>query len=234
MSNNTNGRVLVVDSDPELASLLEVGLTSHNYQVDVAHDALQGLSCLYAFQPDLILLDTLIPGKDSWDMLRRIREVSDVPVMVMSARNDEAMVSRSLDLGADDYLTKPFRQQELLARIQAVLRRTRLQPSEGRNLLLFGGGELVIDPTAYRVTVRGEDVELTATEYRLLLHLARHAGYVLTYDQLLDRVWGPGRTPRLATLRMTVGRLRRKIEEDFREPRYVCNQRDFGYYLSRD
>lgn len=234
MSNNTNGRILVVDDDPELASLLESGLTNHSYQVDVALDAMQGLSCLYRFQPDLILLDILMPGKDGWDMLRRIREVSDVPVMVMSVLNDEAMISRSLDLGADDYVTKPFRQMELLARIQAVLRRSRLPPSEGRNVLRFGGGELVIDPTTYRVTVRGEDIDLTATEYRLLLHLARHAGYVLTYDQLLDRVWGPGRTPRLATLRMAVGRLRRKIEEDFREPRYVCNQRDYGYYLARE
>ena len=234
MSNAPNGKILVVDGDPELTSVLEVGLTQYSYQVDIAHDAVLGLIRLCAFQPDLILLDVQQSGMDGWDTLRRIREVSEVPVMVMSVLDDEAIVSRGLDLGADDYLTKPFGQLELLARVQAVLRRTRLPPSEGRKLLRFGGGELVIDPTAYRVTVRGEDVKLTATEYRLLLHLARYAGSVLSYDQLLDRVWGPGRTPRLATLRMAVGRLRRKIEADLSEPRYVCNQRDYGYYLARD
>jgi len=234
MSSAPNGKILVVDDDPELTSVLEAGLTQYSYQVDTVHDATLGLIRLYAFQPDLVLLDAPLSGKDRWDMLRRIREVSEVPVMVMSVLDDEAIVSRGLDLGADDYLTKPFGQQELLARVQAVLRRTRLPPSEGRKVLRFGGGELVIDPTAYRVTVRGEDVKLTATEYRLLLHLARHAGSVLSYDQLLDRVWGPGSTPRLATLRMAIGRLRRKIEADLHEPRYVCNQRDYGYYLSRD
>jgi two-component system KDP operon response regulator KdpE len=234
MSNAANGRILVVDSDSELTSELQAGLTRYSFQVDVAHNAIQGLSCLYALQPDLVLLDVFAPGKDGWDMLRRIREASDVPIMVMSVLDDEMTVSRGLDLGADDYLTKPFKQQELLARIQAVLRRTRVHPSQGRGLLHFGGGELVIDPSSYRVKVRGEDVKLTATEYRLLLHLARNAGYVLTYDQLLDRVWGPGRTPRLTTLRMAIGRLRRKIEVDHTEPRYVCNQRDYGYYLARD
>jgi DNA-binding response OmpR family regulator len=233
MSNDTNGKILIVDGDSEYTSLLEAGLTRYSFEVDIAHDAIQGLSRLYAFQPDLVLLDIVLPGMDGWGLLRRIREVSEVPVMVMSVVDDEAVVSRGLDLGADDYLTKPFGEQELLARIQAVLRRTGIPP-EGRRLLRFGGGELIIDPTAYRVTVRGEDVKLTVTEYRLLLHLARHAGYVLTYDQLLDRVWGPGRTPRLATLRMAIGRLRRKIEADIREPRFVCNQRDYGYYLARD
>jgi two-component system KDP operon response regulator KdpE len=234
MSDAPNGKILVVDDDPELTLQLEAGLTKYRYHVEIAHDAILGQIRLYAFQPDLILLDVQLPGVDGWDLLRRIREVSEVPIVVMSALDDEATVSRSLDLGADDYLTKPFGQQELLARIQAVLRRTRLPPSKGRRLLRFGGGELVIDPTAYRVTVRGEDVKLTATEYRLLLHLARHAGSVLSYDQLLDRVWGPGRTPRLATLRMAIGRLRRKIEVDLRDPHYVCNQRDYGYYLARD
>jgi DNA-binding response OmpR family regulator len=234
MGSAPNGKILVVDDDPELTSLLEVGLTQYRYHVDIAHDAALGLVRLYAFQPDLVLLDVQLPGMDSWDMLRRIREVSEVPVMAMSTLDDEAIVIRGLDLGADDYLIKPFGQQELLARIQAVLRRTRLPPREGSRLLRFGGGELVIDPTAYRVTVRGEDVKLTATEYRLLLHLARHAGSVLSYDQLLDRVWGPGRTPRIATLRMAIGRLRSKIEVDLREPQYVCNQREYGYYLARE
>ena len=234
MSTAPNGKILIVDDDRELTSLLEAGLTQYRYHVEISHDAALGLIRLYAFQPDLILLDVQLPGIDSWDTLCRIREVSEVPVMAMSALDDEALTSRGLDLGADDYLIKPFGQQELLARIQAVLRRTRLPPSMDRRLLRFGGGELVIDPITYRVTVRGEDVKLTATEYRLLLHLARHAGSVLSYEQLLDRVWGPGRTPRIATLRMAIGRLRRKIEVDLSEPRYVCNQRDYGYYLSRD
>jgi two-component system KDP operon response regulator KdpE len=203
--------------------------------VKAAHDALEGLRSVYTFQPNLVLLDVLMPGINGWDALRRIREVSDVPVMMMSAQSGEEMVSRGLDLGADDFLTKPIRLQELRARIQAVLRRAAAYPSNGKNLLHFGGGDLVIDPLAGRVTIRGEVANLTATEYRLLLHLARNAGYVLTYNQLLDRVWwGPGKTPRLATLRMAVGRLRRKIEADHRRPRFVCNERDAGYYLAHD
>jgi two-component system response regulator VicR len=233
MSNAAAEKILIVDDDLDLTSMLELSLTRCSYQVDIAHEALEGLRRLHAFQPDLILLDVLMPGIDGWDALRRIREVSDVPVLMMSALNGEAMVIRGLDLGADDFLTKPVRQQELRARIQAVLRRAAAIPAAGRSLLHFGGGDLVIDPSANRVTIRAEDANLTATEYKLLLHLARNAGYVLSYNQLLDHVWwGPGRTPRLATLRMVVGRLRRKIEEDPRSPHYVCTQRDSGYYLA--
>ena len=235
MSSAAAEKILIVDDDLDLSSMLELSLTRWSYQVDIAHNALEGLRRLYAFQPDLVLLDVLMPGIDGWDALRRIREVSDVPVILMSALSGEAMVSRGLDLGADDFLTKPVRQQELRARIQAVLRRAAASPSDGRNLLHFGGGDLVIDPTASRVTIRGEVANLTAIEYRLLLHLARNAGYVLTYNQLLDHVWwGPGRTPRLGTLRMAVGRLRRKIETDHRQPSFVCNQRDAGYFMAHD
>ena len=235
MSNAAAERILIVDDDVDLTTLLELSLTEHGYQVDIAHDAVEGLRRLYVFQPDLVLLDVLMPGMDGWDALRRIREVSDVPVLMLTGLIDEALVSRGLDLGADDFVTKDVGQQELRARIQAVLRRAAAFPPDARNLLQFGGGELVIDPSASRVTIRGRVANLTATEYRLLLHLARNAGYVLTYDQILDQVWwGPGRSPRLATLRMAVGRLRRKIEEDHRQPRFVCNQRDAGYFLAYD
>ena len=234
MSNASAAKILIVDDDVDFASMLELSLTRLNYQVETCHDAQEGLRWVYAFQPDVILLDVLMPGMDGWDMLRRVREVSDVPVVMVTVLSDEEMVSRGLDLGADDFLTKPFRQQELRARIQAVLRRSAAFPSQGRDLLRFGGGDLVIDPSAYRVTVRGRVTKLTATEYRLLLCLARNAGRVLTYDRLLDRVWGPGNGDSLATLRMTVGRLRSKIEADPHRPYYVRNQRDAGYYLAPD
>jgi DNA-binding response OmpR family regulator len=235
MSNGAAQKILIIDDDLDLASALELSLAESGYEVDTAHDAVEGLRRLYTFQPDLIILDVLMPKIDGWDTLRRIREVSDVPVIMMSAVSGEAMVSRGLDLGADDFLTKPVRHQELRARVKAVLRRAAASPSNGKKLLHFGGGDLVIDPTTSRVTIRGEVAHLTSTEYRLLLHLAQNAGYVLTYNQLLDRVWwGPGRTPRLATLRMAVGRLRRKIETDHRKPRFVCNERDAGYFLAHD
>ncbi len=235
MNNGAAEKILIVDDDADLTSMLELSLSKCSYQVEVAHAALEGLRRLYAFQPDLVLLDVMMPGINGWDALRRIREVSEVPVLMMSADGSEEHVSRGLDLGADDFLTKPIRQQELRARIQAILRRAAAYPSNGKKLLHFGGGDLVIDPAASRVTIRGEVANLTSTEYRLLLHLARNAGYVLTYNQLLDQVWwGPGRSPRLATLRMAIGRLRRKIEDDHRQPRFVCNQRDAGYYLAHD
>jgi DNA-binding response OmpR family regulator len=168
---------------------------------------------------------------NGWDLLRRMRELSDVPVIILSAIDNEDDKVRGFDLGADDYVTKPFGMQELNARIQAVLRRASMPPSRESHLLRFDGDQLIIDPTSHRLTVRGHDVALSPTEYRLLLYLAYNAGRVLNHRQILDNVWGPGYEASQTAIKVYIRRLRNKIEPDPRHPRYILTQRGAGYYL---
>jgi DNA-binding response OmpR family regulator len=226
-------RILVVDDEAELAHFLETILKSEGYEVQSALDARDGLRKAYAFQPDLILLDIMMPGMDGWDMLNRLREFSDVPVVMLTAIGGEDGVVRGLDTGADDYITKPFRVQELKARIRAALRRATLPPSSEDLPLGFDGGQLVIDPSSHQVTVRGEVVNLTPTEYRLLLYLAYNAGRVLSYSQILDSVWGPGYEDSLSNVKVFIRNLRRKVEPDPSQPRYILTQRGVGYCLAK-
>jgi two-component system KDP operon response regulator KdpE len=226
-------RILIVDDEVELARFLETVLKSEGYEVQSTFDARDGLRKAYAFQPNLILLDIMMPGMDGWDMLSRLREFTDVPVVMLTAIEGEDGVVRGLDIGADDYITKPFRVQELKARIRAALRRATLPPSSEDFPLRFDGGQLVIDPASHQVTVRGEVVNLTPTEYRLLLYLAYNAGRVLSYDQILDNVWGPGYEDSLSNVKVFVRNLRRKVEVDPSDPRYILTQRGVGYYLAK-
>jgi len=226
-------KVLVVDDAEESTWLLQKILTDDGYQVEIAHNGLEGLRQAYAFQPDLVLLDVMMPEMDGWSMLRRLREFSDVPVVMLTAVGEEVDKVRGLDLGADDYLTKPFGIEELKARIRAMLRRASPPEAGDSHLLRFDDSHLVIDPSCHEVTVRGEPVDLTPTEYKLLLYLAYNAGRVLTYDQILDNVWGPGYEEGSTNIKVYIWCLRQKLEADPRRPRYVLTKRGIGYYLSR-
>jgi two-component system KDP operon response regulator KdpE len=166
-------------------------------------------------------------------MLSRFREFSDVPVLMLTAIQNMDSIVQGLDLGADDYITKPFRLQELKARIRAALRRASLPPNLESGSLQFDGGKLVIDPQAHQVWVRGESVNLTPTEYKLLFYLAQNAGRVLTYDQLLDQVWRSGYESSLTNVKVFIRQLRTKIEPEPSRPRYVLTQRGVGYYLAK-
>ena len=183
MENRASTKILVIDDDPKLTQQLHRSLSGDGHEVQVVRDARDGLRHAYAFQPGLVLLDILMPGVNGWDLLRRMRELSDVPVIILSAIDNEDDKVRGFDLGADDYVTKPFGMQELNARIQAVLRRASMPPSRESHLLRFDGDQLIIDPTSHRLTVRGNDVALSPTEYRLLLYLAYNAGRVLNHRQ---------------------------------------------------
>jgi two-component system, OmpR family, KDP operon response regulator KdpE len=224
-------KVLLVDDAKDMTVVLSRVLHDEGYDVQVAHDGSDGLRAAFDFRPDLVVLDVMMPGMDGWTMLTRLREFSDVPVIMLTAVSGEDNMVRGLDHGADDYLTKPFSMTELKARIRAVLRRTSESPQKNQSLL-FDNGRLVIDPAAQRVTVRGEVVDLTPTEYRLLLCLAYNAGRVLTVDQILDNVWGLGYEDSQDNVKLYVWYLRRKIEADPRRPRYVLTKRGAGYYLS--
>jgi len=226
-------KILVVDDAPELTHLLKMALSREGYQVEVASNGLEGLRKAYDLQPDLMLLDIMMPTMSGLEMLSRFREFSDVPVIMLTALGRAKDRVDGLNRGADDYVIKPFDVEELKARIRAVLRRAALSAPEESRILSFDGGRLAIDPHARQVTVGSEPVNLSPTEYKLLLYLAHNAGQVLTYGQILDQVWGPGYEDNPAVVKVYVRRLRAKIETDPDHPRYIVTHRSTGYCLAK-
>ncbi|MBI3969948.1 MAG: response regulator transcription factor [Chloroflexi bacterium] len=223
--------ILVVDDEPRYRKLIRFNLEAAGYRVSSAADGEEALAALAAEMPDLMILDLRLPGIDGFAVCERVREFATLPIIVLTALAAEADKVRGLRLGADDYVTKPFSAQELLARVEAVLRRQRLAAVPAR-APVFTTGELSIDFAACRVTLRGQEVKLTATEYRLLQCLAVHPGRVLTQDELLSRVWGPEYRGQYEGLRVFIGRLRRKLEDDAHQPCYIVNRPGIGYCLA--
>ncbi len=225
-------RVLVVDDEPKLVRLVRAVLQADGFEVDTASSGEQALERVQITQPDLVLLDILLPGDlDGYEVCRRIRKHSPVPVIMLTAKAQEVDKLRGFDAGADDYLTKPFSSRELLARVKAVLRRsTTLEQSRGSQVVTYG--DLVIDLSQRRVVVRGKDVVLTPTEYRLLSELAQNAGKVMLHEELLSRVWGPEYREEVEYLRAYIRYLRRKIEENPAEPHYILSRPGIGYMLA--
>jgi two-component system KDP operon response regulator KdpE len=225
-------KILIVDDSQDTTWLLKRVLTEEGYAVQLAHDGREGLRQAFDYRPDLVLLDVMMPDMDGWTMLSRLREFSDVPVIMLTAVGGEQSMVQGLDGGADDYVTKPYGMEELKARVRAVLRRRGVSESGRSKLLQFDTGNLCLDPASQKVTVRGELVNLTPTEYRLLLCLAYNAGRIVTSQQILDNVWGPGYEDSIANVKLYIWYLRRKIEADPRNPQYVLTARGTGYYLS--
>ncbi|MBN1658648.1 MAG: response regulator transcription factor [Anaerolineae bacterium] len=225
-------KVLVVDDARDTTIVLERVLSAEGYKVQTASDGAEGLRKAYDFRPDLILLDLMMPGMNGWTMLERLREFSDVPVIMVTAMSGEENLVSGLEGGADDYLVKPYSLKELKARIRAVLRRAGQSGDAGDRPLTFDGGALAIDPIAQQATVRGERADLSPTEYKLLLCLASNAGRVLSPEQLLDNVWGPGYENSADNVKLYIWYLRRKVEEDPANPRYILTRRGGGYYLA--
>jgi two-component system, OmpR family, KDP operon response regulator KdpE len=222
-------KILVVDDEPETVKYVGANLRARGYDVLTADDGRTALKAWSASTVDLIILDIMMPGMDGFEVCRAIRQRSSVPVLMLSARGREKDIVHALDLGADDYLTKPFGVEELLARVRAVLRRmaqTAITP--GASLRI---GDLAIDSAAQRVTLRDHEIQLTATEYELLTHLAANAGRVLTHRALLQAVWGPEYGDETEYLWAYIRRLRRKIESDASNPRYILTQPGVGYYF---
>lgn len=225
-------KLLIVDDDMTLVDALGRYLRKAGYEVLTAPDGLSGLQQLYQHRPDLIILDVMMPKLDGWETCRRIREISSVPIIMLTARGQESDKVTGLRLGADDYVSKPFSLKELEARVEAVLRRTRM-PSGSETPALYSDGRLVIDPVRWTVTVDGEAVELTATERRLLFLLAENAGRVLTTNQILEQVWGPEYLDEADYVKLYIWRIRQKIEIDPRAPRYLLTERGLGYRFAR-
>ena len=218
---------LVIDDEVQIRRLLRVVLESADYQVHEAETAAQGLTDAATRRPDVVLLDLGLPDSDGVNVLRRLREWSKVPVIVLSVRDDEEGKVAALDAGADDYVTKPFSSAELLARLRAAQRKTRPEEEISR----FKSGDLIVDLTARVVTRAGHEVKLTATEYALLRLFVRHAGRVLTHRQILREIWGPKSEEHRQYLRVYVTHLRQKIERDPAAPELVKTESGIGYRL---
>lgn len=223
-------RILVVEDETPIRKFLRISLESHGYRMQEAETAASALRIAAAEPPDAVILDLGLPDADGLDVIRRLREWSSVPIIVLSARGREADKIAALDGGADDYLTKPFGAGELLARLRVALRHAArsTQPEES----IFQVGGLKVDQGARRVFVDDEEVRLTPTEYRLLTTLVRHVGKVVTHRQLLKEVWGPDSVEENQYLRVYLGQLRRKIERDATRPRYLLTEAGIGYRLA--
>jgi two-component system KDP operon response regulator KdpE len=219
-------KVLVVDDEPQMLRALGAGLRGNGFTVALAATGEEALDQLPLLRPDVVLLDLTLPGIDGLEVVRQLREWSNVPIIVLSARGDERDKVRALDLGADDYLTKPFGMQELLARIRVALRHS---GATAASEPVFRDGALTIDFARRLVTLRGAEVHLTPTEYDLLRELTANAGKVLTHQLLLGRVWGPASVNDTQYLRTYVNQLRRKVEDDPAHPQRIINEPGIGY-----
>lgn len=226
-------KVLIIDDDRDWCELLFCKLAKINFRVQVAHDGVSGLKKAYEFEPDLILLDIMMPRMDGWQACQRFRELTQAPIILLTALDSAQDKVKAFNLGADDYLVKPFNWEELIARIQATLRRASGGSASRRDYVhskpILTQDTLVINQERYEVTLDGERVNLTPIEFRLLLTLARHKGRVLPHSYLLTEVWGSEYLSELNSLRLYISYLRRKIEKDPENPRFIHSEWGVGY-----
>jgi len=223
-----NRRILIVEDERRMARFIRLNLEHDGFQVVEAATGQQAIQQLRDAFPDLILLDIMLPDIDGFNVLQTIREINDVPVIMLTAKGEEEDRVRGLELGADDYVTKPFSPRELISRVRAVLRRTEAIKSGARSLIEVDD-RLKIDFDRRRVWVEEELVSLRPTEYRLLYHLVQNAGLVLTHDQILIKVWGYEYRDEPHYVRLYVNYLRKKIEKDPANPKYILTERSIGY-----
>jgi two-component system KDP operon response regulator KdpE len=224
---NEHRRILVVDDESQITRVLRTSLSSQGYDIRVANDGETALEIMKDWTPDLVITDLAMPNMDGLELCRQLRLSTNIPIIVLSVRGEERAKVRALDGGADDYVTKPFGIEELLARVRANLRR--VPAAENGQTTLIELGDFRIDLAAHKVTVRGREVHLTPKEFDLLVHLARHPGKVLTHRTLLSAIWGGQSTEQVEYLRVFVGQLRKKLEPETSSPRYIVTEPWVGY-----
>ena len=225
-------KILVVDDEKPISDIISFNMENEGYEVVTAFDGEEALNQFEVEQPDLVILDLMLPKKDGLEVCREIRKESAVPIIMLTAKDSEIDKVLGLELGADDYVTKPFSNRELIARVKANLRRNALQEvqsEEDDNDIRVG--DLVIHQDAYIISKRGEEIELTHREFELLHYLARHIGQVMTREHLLETVWGYDYFGDVRTVDVTVRRLREKIEDQPSHPVYILTRRGVGYFL---
>lgn len=221
-------RILVVDDEPRMIRFIRLNLEHDGFDVHDASDGQEALEQLRDVMPDLVLLDVMMPGIDGFETLEMIREISNVPVIMLTAKGDVDDRIKGLELGADDYITKPFSPAELSSRVRAVLRRTEM-PGESVHEPIEVDDRLKLDFNRREVWVEGEKVKLRPTEYRLLYHLVKNAGWVVPHEQLLAKVWGYEYRDETHYLRLYINYLRQKLEENPSDPKYILTERGVGY-----
>lgn len=224
--------ILVVDDEMPIADILQFNLEKEGYKVTCAYDGLEALRKVEEVKPDLILLDIMLPHKDGMEVCREVRKKYEMPIIMLTAKDSEIDKVLGLELGADDYVTKPFSNRELIARVKANLRRHQQDADKGNGELSeIVVGALSIHPDAYVVTKRGEQIELTHREFELVHYLAKHIGQVMTREHLLQTVWGYDYFGDVRTVDVTVRRLREKIEDIPSHPSWIVTRRGVGYYF---
>jgi two-component system, OmpR family, KDP operon response regulator KdpE len=224
-----NESILIVEDEPEFAALLERWISQANYRPYIASNGPEALRLFYERHPDLVVLDVALPGLDGWQIIERIREFSRVPIIMATARGAESDKIRGLKLGADDYVTKPLSFPELMARIEAALRRAASAATERPRRIQHR--DLIADLDEHRVRIRDVEVHLTPTEFRLLAYLLEHAGRLVTHRQVLESVWGGGYDADVHLLRMTIRNLRHKLEAATPGESYIATEYGVGYRL---
>jgi two-component system, OmpR family, KDP operon response regulator KdpE len=218
--------ILVVDDEPQITRVLRTSLSAQGYDIRVANTGEMALEIMKDWSPNLIITDLSMPSVDGVQLTRQVRAVSQIPIVVLSVRDKEQQKVEALDAGADDYVTKPFGMNELLARVRANLRRVRIENAPDA---VIDVGDFVIDAAAHKVTVRGNEVRLTPKEFDLLVYMARRPGKVITHRTLLGAIWGGQSTEQVEYLRVFVGQLRKKLEPDSSSPRYIVTEPWVGY-----
>ena len=227
--NREQGRtILVVDDEPHIVEAVSMNLELEGYQISCASNGHEALQRLTEDLPDLVILDVMMPEMDGFETLKEIREISTVPVIMLTVKGEETDRIKGLDLGADDYITKPFSPKELVSRLKAVLRRVEM-PSPAPKTEIRVDDNLSIDFSRRKVVVRGQEVHLRPTEYRLLYHLVSNAGYIITHEMLLRKVWGYEYRDEDHYLWLYITYLRQKIEDNPKHPRYILGERGIGY-----
>ena len=222
-------RILVVDDEPQLTRVLRTGLKSRGYDVRAAADGLAGFEAFNDWHPDLVITDLAMPNVDGLELCRRLRAISQVPIIVLSAKGEEKTKVEALDLGADDYVTKPFGIDELLARVRASLRRANAPATNEATQTTLDSGDFHVDLETREITVHDKSIHLTPKEFDLLVYFIKHSGKVLTHRTLLAALWGGNYVEQNEYLRVFVGNLRKKIEPDASSPRYILTEPWIGY-----
>ncbi len=230
-----NKKILVVEDEKPISDIIKFNLIKEGYDIETAFDGEEALKKVYQFQPDLVLLDVMLPKLDGFQVCRRIRESFNMPIIMLTAKEEEVDKVLGFELGADDYITKPFGMRELIARVKANIRRLSFTDIDGNtngNNVIYAG-KLIIDLDRYEVTKEDRTIELTLREFELLKFLATQANQIFTREQLLKDVWGYEYFGDIRTVDVTVRRLREKVEDDSSEPTYIMTKRGVGYYFKR-
>lgn len=226
-------RILVVEDEKSISDIVKFNLVKEGFDVEAAYDGEEALVKVYSFKPDLILLDIMLPKLDGFQICKRIRESLNTPIVMLTAKEEEVDKVLGLELGADDYITKPFGMRELMARIKANIRRMDLLNNDENHVKSMDFGILTLDLNKYEVRKNNEVVELTLREYELLKYLAEQENQVFTREKLLEEVWGYEYYGDIRTVDVTIRRLREKIEDDSSDPQYIMTKRGIGYYFRR-